>query len=214
MKRVWNSFLVNFINGVVILLPIALTVTLIGFFASKLNKMILDPVLKVFSAFGIGPGHMYISKTIAFIFVIIVITLFGMGAKILFVNRVFSLGEKILLKVPFMGRIYNAFKQIFTALFGHGKTIFKQVVMVEHPRKGLYSVGFTTGLTKGELKEAVGVVAINVFIPTTPNPTSGFFLAVPKEDVRFLKMSIEEGMKLIVSGGSVSPPNIRIKEEG
>jgi len=104
-----------------------------------------------------------------------------------------------------MGKIYNAVKQISSAFLGQGKTIFKQVVLLEYPRKGLYSLGFTTGVTKGELKYVHQKNSVNVFIPTTPNPTSGMFIVVPKDEIRFLKMSVEDGMKLIVSGGAVSP---------
>ena len=129
----------------------------------------------------------------------------GWTAKILVVNRFFSLGEKTLIKVPLVGRIYNAVKQISSAFLGHGKTIFKQVVLVEYPRKGIYSLGFTTGVSKGEIKDAMRRSCVNVFLPTTPNPTSGFFLVIPKEEIRFMKMSVEEGMKLVVSGGSVTP---------
>ena len=111
----------------------------------------------------------------------------------------------MVIKVPFMGKIYAASKQIFSAVIGQGKTIFKQVVLIEYPRKGLYSIGFTTGTAKGEVKEALDANGINVFIPTTPNPTSGMLIIMPRDNIKFLKMSVEEGMKMVVSGGSVSP---------
>ena len=128
-----------------------------------------------------------------------------MAAKILVINRTFSFGERVLLNVPIIGRVYKSVKQISSAFIGQGKTIFKQVVLVEYPRKGIYSLGFTTGVSKGEIKDAMGRSSINVFLPTTPNPTSGYFLVIPKDEIRFLKMSVEEGMKLVVSGGSVTP---------
>ncbi|MFH1552334.1 MAG: DUF502 domain-containing protein [Candidatus Omnitrophota bacterium] len=205
MKKVWNKFFVNFINGIVLLLPVVVTVALIRFLVVTLNNIVLEPLLRFFPPVG-RVQHVHIAKTLIFLIVIFAITFIGWGAKILFINRVFSLGERMLLKVPIMGRIYNAAKQIFSAFFGQGKTIFKQVVLVEYPRKGLYSIGFTTGTTKGEMREAIGQSGINIFVPTTPNPTSGVFLVVPKENIHFLKMSVEEGMKLVVSGGSVSPP--------
>jgi len=205
MKKLWNNFFVNFLNGIVILLPVAVTIILIRFLVIKLNDLVLNPVLKVVSRIEGITGEIFVAKTVIFISVIILVSLVGWGAKIIFINRIFSLGERILLRVPIMGRIYNAMKQIFSAMFGHGKTIFKQVVLLEYPRTGLYTIGFTTGTTKGEMREAIGGSGVNVFVPTSPNPTSGYFLVVPRESVRFLKISIEEGMKLVVSGGAVSP---------
>ena len=154
-----------------------------------------------------GPQRIYIAKALIFFVVLFAVALIGWGAKILVIKRTFLIGERLLLKVPFMGRIYNAAKQIFSAFLGQGKTIFKQVVLVEYPRKGLYCIGFTTGTVKGEIKESLGQSGINVFIPTTPNPTSGLFLIVPRENIHFLKMTVEDGMKLVISGGSVAPPS-------
>ena len=205
MNRLWNKFFVYFINGVVLLLPVAVTIILIRFLVIKLNDIVLNPLLKIVTRVEAITDEIFVAKTVILISVIIAVSLVGWGAKIIFISRIFSLGERILIKVPIMGRIYNATKQIFSAIFGQGKTIFKQVVLVEYPRAGLYTIGFTTGTTKGEMKDAIGGSGINIFVPTTPNPTSGFFLVVPKESVRFLKMSIEEGMKLVVSGGAVSP---------
>lgn len=203
----------SFINGIAILLPIGITIAIIRFLVSKLNSIVLSPILKIISPVARGVDHVYIAKALIFTLVILTIALIGWGAKILVINRIFSWGEKLLIRVPIMGRIYKAIKQISSAFLGQGKTIFKQVVLVEYPRKGLYSIGFTTGVARGELRETIGATAVNVFIPTTPNPTSGIFLVVPRESVRFLKMSVEEGMKLHISGGSVLPPFEEKKED-
>ncbi|MFH1797774.1 MAG: DUF502 domain-containing protein [Candidatus Omnitrophota bacterium] len=205
MKRVWNGFFINFINGIVILLPVIITVALIRFLVLQMNKMVLDPIMGFFAPMISGPYRVYAARIVIFCAVVFTVAMFGWGAKIIFIKRIFVLGERLLLNVPVMGKFYNAAKQIFSAFFGHGKTIFKQVVLIEYPRKGLYSVGFITGLAKGEIKGEIGPGGVNVFVPTTPNPTSGVFLAVPKSDVCFLKMSVEEGMKLVISGGSVAP---------
>ncbi|MDP8259298.1 MAG: DUF502 domain-containing protein [Candidatus Aadella gelida] len=205
VKKIWNKVLLNFFNGVVLLLPLALTTTLIGFLVRKVNDVILNPIMRSFEPI-VGKGlNAYAAKGLIFIIVICAVAFIGWGAKILFINRVFSFGERILIKVPVMGRIYNASKQIFSSFMGQGKTVFKQVVLIEYPRKGLYSIGFTTGTTKGEIKEIMQNGSVNVFVPTTPNPTSGVFLVVPKENIQFLKMTVEEGMKLVMSGGSVTP---------
>lgn len=213
MNKIWNKFFVNFINGIAILLPAVVTIFLVRFLVFQVNKVLLDPIVRSFTDITGFTPHMYLTKTLIFIIVILTISLIGWGTKIIVINRFFSLGERILLKVPILGRIYNAAKQIFSAFLGQGKTIFKQVVLVEYPRKGLYSIGFTTGTTKGELKKEIGTSGVNVFVPTTPNPTSGVFLAVPKENIHFLKMSVEDGMKLVISGGSFTPPHEAETEE-
>ncbi len=205
MKRLWNRFFIGFVNGMIIILPITITIVIIRFLVIKLNALLLDPLLRTFSAGRMDIQHVNLAKSIILVAVVLGIALIGWAARILVVNRFFSWGERVVIRVPIMGRIYNAIKQISSAFLGHGKTIFKQVVMVEYPRKGLYSLGFTTGTTKSELRTVLGKGGINVFIPTTPNPTSGMFIIVPKEDIRFLKMSVEDGMKLIVSGGSFTP---------
>lgn len=204
MKKIWNRFLVNYFNGIVLLLPIVLTVLLVRFLVIKVNNMILSPIVELLMPMS-GGRHILIAKAIVFVIVIVFMAAIGWGAKILVVNRMFSFGEGIILRVPVLGKIYNAAKQIFSTVFGQGKTIFKQVVLIEYPRKGLYSIGFATGDTKGEVKDSIGQHGVNIFIPTTPNPTSGLFLIVPKDNVQFLEMSVEDGMKLVISGGSVSP---------
>ncbi|MBU0683717.1 MAG: DUF502 domain-containing protein [Candidatus Omnitrophota bacterium] len=213
MKKTWNKFLVYFINGVVLLLPIVLTVVLIKFLALQVNNIVLDPIMKLFTPVVMGLRRIYVAKTLIFLLVILAIAIIGWAAKILFIKRFFSHGEKLFIKVPILGRIYNAAKQIFSALLGQGKTIFREVVMLEYPRKGIYSIGFTTGDAKGEINQKIGKECLSVFVPTTPNPTSGLFLVVPKEEVFFLKMSVEDGMKLVISGGSFSPCN-EIGESG
>ncbi|MFH1836993.1 MAG: DUF502 domain-containing protein [Candidatus Omnitrophota bacterium] len=205
LKNIRHKVIINFFNGVALLLPITVTTALIWFLVLKVNDVVFNPIMRLFEPIVGRALNAYVAKSLIFLIVVFTVALIGLGAKVLVVNRIFSFGEKLFLKVPIMGRIYNAFKQIFSAFIGHGKTIFKQVVLIEYPRKGLYSVGFTTGIAKGEIKESLGGSHINVFVPTTPNPTSGLFLIVPKEDIKFLKMSVEEGMKLIISGGSVSP---------
>jgi len=206
MKRGFlNKFFLGFLNGIVIILPIIVTVWIIKFLAFMVNDVVLTPFSNILAAMGLGVERVYLVKILIFFIVVSVVVAIGWAARILFITRIFSWGEKIFIKVPIMGKIYNAVKQISSAFLGQGKTIFKQVVLLEYPRKGLYSLGFTTGVTKGELKYVHQKNSVNVFIPTTPNPTSGMFIVVPKDEIRFLKMSVEDGMKLIVSGGAVSP---------
>lgn len=204
-KKILNKFFGSFINGIVILLPIFVTVWLLKFLVFQVNNIVLNPIIEMIASFTDGVQQVFIAKVVAFLIVIVIIAGIGLAAKILVIHRFFSYIEKLLLHVPVLGRIYRAAKQIFSAFLGEGKTVFKRVVLIEYPRKGLYSIGFTTGETKGEFLEVLEEKCFNVFVPTTPNPTSGIFLIVPSENIRNLKMSVEEGMKLVVSGGSVIP---------
>jgi uncharacterized membrane protein len=204
-KRIWNKFIVSFINGIVILLPVLVTVIIVRFLVLQLNKLVLNPFLKFLLPVTGDIRHAYIGKALVFFMVIFTVALVGWAARIIFINRLFTFGERIFIKVPIMGRIYNASKQIFSALIGQGKTVFKKVVMIEYPRKGIFSIGFITGDTRGTLRKSFSSDAVNIFVPTTPNPTSGMYIVVPAEKVTFLDMTVEEGMKLVISGGAVSP---------
>ena len=106
-----------------------------------------------------------------------------------------------------MRTIYGASKQILETIISSQSDAFREVVLVEYPRKELWVIGFVTGGTKGEVRRLVDRDMVNVFVPTTPNPTSGFLLFCPRSEVIFMQMSVEEAVKLVVSGGIVTPPD-------
>lgn len=123
-----------------------------------------------------------------------------------FLGRFFiRLGEWFMTKVPLLSSVYSLLKQIFETVFSDKAQAFKKVVMLEYPRKGLWILGLVSADLKGEVKDHLSGEMLNVFIPTTPNPTSGFLIFVPKKDVIELDMSVEEAIKFIVSGGLVEP---------
>ena len=134
--------------------------------------------------------------------VLILIGMFAAG----FLGKFFlRLGEWILYKMPFISSIYSVLKQIFETFLSNKSNAFKRVVLLEYPRKGIWILGFVSTDTDGEVKSLLKEEMINVFIPTTPNPTSGFLIFVPKSDTIPLKMSVEAGIKFVISGGIVSP---------
>ena len=123
-----------------------------------------------------------------------------------YVGRFFvRLGEKILSKMPFISSVYNLLKQVFETFFSGKKQSFNQVVLLEYPRKGVWVLGFVSSKTDGEIGKKIEGKVLNVFVPTTPNPTSGFLIFVPEKDVIKLKMSVEDGLKLVISCGIVAP---------
>jgi uncharacterized membrane protein len=120
-------------------------------------------------------------------------------------RRIVDFGEYMVSKIPLVRPLYGAVKQLILAIFGDTHDAFKRVVLVEYPRKGVYSLAFVTAQTSGEIQEQVGNNMLSIFLPTTPNPTSGFFLVLPEEDTIPLSMSVEEAFKLLISGGVVEP---------
>jgi uncharacterized membrane protein len=122
---------------------------------------------------------------------------------------VVRLSDAALARMPVVRSIYGATKQIFETVLAQKSTAFRQVCLVEYPRHGVWTLGFITGTTVGEVQERTSDEVVNVFLPTTPNPTSGFLLFVPRQDIILLEMSIEDGIKMVISGGIVTPPDTR-----
>ena len=109
--------------------------------------------------------------------------------------------------------VYSAIKQIFETILAQQSNAFREAVLIEYPRRGIWAIGFITGTTKGEVQNLTLEETVNIFLPTTPNPTSGFLLFVPREEVVPLDMSVEEAVKMVISGGIVTPPDRRSKEK-
>lgn len=148
----------------------------------------------------------------------LIILLVGILTTNIFGKKLLQLGETIVEKIPFVRTIYRGTKQVVVSFANADTNSFKKVVLIEFPRKGLHALGFVTGETKGEVQVHTTGTVINVFVPTTPNPTSGFLIFTPIEEVQEINMSIEDGIKYVISGGIVDnqihdlPPVIDAKE--
>jgi len=114
--------------------------------------------------------------------------------------------EGLILRIPVLNKIYGFAKDVSDTMLAGKKTVFERVVLVEYPRPGMYALGFVTNETEGEAQAKTKEPVISVFIPTTPNPTSGFLALVPRDNVIAMDMTVAEGMKFVISGGSVVPP--------
>ena len=143
---------------------------------------------------------------------IIVITFIGAITPGFIGRTLLKVGERILDNTPVVRSIYGAIKQIMETVMSTNSESFREVVLVEYPRKGIWVIGFVTGETKGEVQTLNEEILINVFIPTTPNPTSGFLLFVPKNDLIYMKMKVEDAVKMVISGGIVTPQVKQIKK--
>ena len=144
---------------------------------------------------------------------ILTLTVIGWLAAGLMGRWVVRMTENLMARMPVISNIYGAIKQIMETVLSQKSNSFRYVVLFEYPRKGIWTMGFVTGTTKGEVQNVIDEEMINVFVPTTPNPTSGFLLFVPKRDLHYLSMSPEEGFKMLVSTGIVTPADQRSPEK-
>ena len=187
----------NFIAGVVVLIPIGITAYL-TLFIIKISSKILPKEL--------NPNHYlpYNIPGVEIIISIILITFIGWLSLSFIGKRLLEIFNNILKRIPILRTIYSAFEQMLD-IFTKSDENTKNVVLVEYPRKGSWAVGFATRENKGEISKKSKQNLVNVFVPTTPNPTSGFLLMFPKEEVIYLDMSFEEASRFIVSAGSSEP---------
>ena len=196
-KSLLSSLRNNFIAGVVVLIPIGITLYLTVFIINISSKLIPKEI---------NPNHYlpYNIPGLEILIAVFLITIIGWISLSFIGKRLFNFFEAILNKIPIIRTIYSAVEQLIET-FTSSKSDKKTVVLVEYPRKGVYAVGFATKENTGEIKKKAGKELLNVFVPTTPNPTSGFLLMFPKEEVIFLDLTFEEASKFIVSAGSFNP---------
>ena len=195
-RSLFSSIRNNFIAGIVVLIPIGITLYL-TLFIIKISSNILPKEINpnYYLPFNIPGLEILIS--------VILITIIGWISLSFIGKRLFELFESILNRIPILRTIYSAVGQL-TETFANKKSDKKSVVLVEYPRKGTWAVGFSTKENTGEIRNKVGEDLINVFVPTAPNPTSGFLLMFPKKEVIYLDISFEQASKFIVSAGTTN----------
>ena len=186
-----------FIAGIVVLIPIGITLYLTIFFVSISSKILPKEI---------NPNHYlpYNIPGLEILISLILITLIGWLSLSFLGKRLLDLFNNVLKRIPILRTIYSAIGQM-TESFTSTDKEKKNVVLVEYPRKGSWAVGFATKENQGEISDKTGKKLINVFVPTTPNPTSGFLLMFPKDEVIFLDLTFEEASKFIVSAGTSNP---------
>ena len=189
-----------FVSGIIIFLPLALTINLL-FLTINLADGLLGRYIQPYFAREFG----FYFRGLSILISILLIFLIGFFAHHLFGNKIIPFFERLLLRIPFFKQVYPAIKELSMFLFSREqqKMSFQRVVLVEYPRKGIYSFGFWTNDAPKRVSEKIGKELCNVFIPTTPSPLTGFVILVPKEDLIFSDISVEEALKIIISGGVV-----------
>ena len=197
----------NFISGLIVLAPLVATLFVVNLLMVKLGRPVSDFILQFLDpSIRSVPGINPILDIAAIIIVVVLITVLGYFSKYFIGKIIVMAGEQIIDRVPFVNTVYKTVKQIVDTFSKQNKAVFQSVVLTEYPRKGVYVLGFLTSKAQGEVQEKTGATMVNIFVPTTPNPTSGFLLMVPDDEVIDMQMSVADGMKLIVSGGAVNPP--------
>jgi uncharacterized membrane protein len=206
LERLKQDLKNDLIAGLLVVIPLAttiwLTITVASWvidFLTQIPKQInpfdgLDPLLT-------NLLNLVVGLTVP----LLCILLIGLMARNIAGRWLLDLGEQIVQGIPLAGAVYKTLQQILEPLFKDSKSKFRRVVMVEYPRQGVWSIGFVTGIVSATVQAQISKPVLSVFIPTTPNPTSGWYAVVPEEDAITLSMSVEDAFKILISGGIVSP---------
>jgi uncharacterized membrane protein len=206
LQRLKQDLKNDLIAGILVVIPLATTIWLSFIianwainFLTRIPKQLnpfdgLNPIVTNLLNFLVG-----LAVPLAFILLI------GLMARNIVGRWLLDVGEQILQAIPLAGSIYKTLKQILETLFRDSQTKFRRVVMIEYPRKGIWTLGFVTGQVTHPIQSHLSQTMLSVFIPTTPNPTSGWYAVIPEDDVINLTISIEDAFKVLISGGIVNP---------
>lgn len=192
-----------FFTGVLVTAPVTITVWLAWKFISYVDSKVTPMIPAVWNPENYLPFSI---PGLGLVLIFVSLTLVGFLTAGLLGRSLVRSGERLLDQLPVVRGLYSALKQIFETVFKEQSDAFREVVLIEYPRRGSWAIGFITGDATENIQEQTPNHSINIFLPTTPNPTSGFLLFLPREETRTLRMSVEEGIKMVVSGGIVTPP--------
>lgn len=205
-KKALRSLRNNFVVGFLAILPLALSVyiflQLVGFVIGITDKLLVFLPQQLRET-----EWKPLFRVLAFLISVALVTLLGFVARNVIGESLLGALENLALRVPLLNRIYTAVKEIIEAFGASKKGIFQRVVLVRYPYRDSFAIGFVTSESKGEVQDKTAEQVVNVFVPTTPNPTSGFLLMVPRREMIELDMSVADAIKLVISGGAVVPPS-------
>jgi uncharacterized membrane protein len=211
LKKLQRRLRNVFITGLLITLPIALTYFILQFLFKNLDT--LSPVFtKILIDLGAPIPEGYRIPALGLVITLLIVLAVGWFTTNFFGKRLIQLGENIVGKIPFVRRIYKGSKQVVQSIAHADTRAFRKVVLIEFPRRGMLAIGFVTGEARGEVQENTFEDVLNVFVPTMPNPTSGFLVFAPPEELTEIDMTIEDGVKYVVSGGIVTTEGLKIIE--
>jgi uncharacterized membrane protein len=195
-----------FFSGLILVAPLCLTLWFFGKIIDFVGGS-FKPLFLVFVPEGLREkaGLDTVWSIVATLIVVCLVTLLGYISRYVFGKFFFSIGDRFIQTIPGVNAVYNTVRQIVNTFSSQSRHMFNKVVLVEFPRKGCWTIGFLTNTAQGEAQKRVSSETWAVFVPTTPNPTSGFLLMLPRSEVIELDMPVGDGMKMIISGGAVVP---------
>jgi uncharacterized membrane protein len=208
LQRLKQDFKNDLIAGLLVVIPLATTIWL----SFNMATWVIDMLTRIPKRLNPFDGLDPILVNVLNVFVGLTVPLFGilligLMARNIVGRWLLDLGEGILQAIPFAGSVYKTLKQLLETLLQDSKDKFRRVVLVEYPRKGIWAIGFVTGSMSPDFQSQFSSPMLNVFVPTTPNPTSGWYAIVKEEELIPMSISVEEAFKLIISGGIVTPPS-------
>lgn len=201
----WVKIKRYFLTGLVAILPLMVTIWVLYQFFLFIDSSLTVIIRPLIEPLNLPLSWLWMGKGLTLLAILVLILLVGLFVRNVIGRRLLAWGEALFYRVPIVRRIYPFIRQVSNVLLGQKKMFFQRVVLVEYPRKGVYSLGFVTKEAASEIEKKAKKRLLTVFISTTPNPTSGVIMLFPKKDTIPLEMSVEEGMKLIISGGTVIP---------
>ena len=197
-----NEIRKSFIAGLLTLTPMALTVYVFYLLFHFLDGLLTNTIIR-FVLNQVGMQHVNAPPGLGLLLLLALLFLVGSFARNYIGKKLFNLGDHIVTKIPIINRIYIASRQLSEAFLSEKRETFKRAVLIQYPRKGVYSIAFFTQDTTGPIQETLAEDVVSVFVPTTPVPTSGYLLFIPKTDILELDMSVEDALKLVISAGSI-----------
>ena len=205
MLALRNAIKKNMIAGLLVTIPVAFTYIILEFIITRVDSVMVPVVSRLLDQTGMEVLKQYSVPGVGFLVLILFILLVGLFATNFFGKKIFELGEMALHKIPFVRVIYTTIKKVVDTVSQSQGSTFEQMALVTYPRSPLKTLGIVACKTQGMVLDRVEKESVNIFVPTSPNPTTGFLIVVPREEVDFLEMTVEEGLKMIISFGVVAP---------
>ena len=204
-KNVKREVINIFIAGLLASLPLVITILIIRFIFSTVDHLLSPLATQVLILLGLPLEVGYKIPGLGFIATVLIVFGMGLFTRNYLGRKFIEMVERFFSKIPVFKSIYTGAKQVIETFSASSSMAFKKVALIEYPRRGIHTLAFITSQGKGEITRRTGKEMINVYVPTTPNPTSGFFLSLPKEDVVELDMPVEDGFKIVISSGLIIP---------
>jgi len=202
----FEKFRTHFISGILVLAPFFLTVIFIGYLVKIVDAFVVNPLFRLLPVSVMDATVLvYLTKIAIGLFVILFISLVGILAERLIFRQILVFLESLLRGIPVFSKVYGSIKEIKEAFFRDKGGVFRRVVYLEYPRKGIYALGFVTQEKDWEITTIARQRTFTVFIPSPPNPATGFFIFVPESEIIPSALTVEEGIKLVISGGAAVP---------